>query len=655
MPPSESYTPRLARPLPPQSPGRRSPSSVWEWAQIVLLIGNLGWTIACLGGFRAETMVVSSALTGALLVVNLAERVFDDKREVPTAFGFFGFHPAGWCFVPFLLYAAANVRWVTPVPWLGWRDWWGWAQMLAVFWVVLNGVKSSAGRSVVRGALIVFATVGSLAAIYQHFGDPTWLILDRLQAPTFIGRSSGTFGIPNSLAGLLILLIPPTIARVFERSAGATQRILFAYIGFLMVTALILTISRGAWLALAIVLVAWPLFSAGVSRGRRLGATVGIALVLGLLATVLFLKIPLVHERVTQLKIHSGERSRPVLWRGAWAIFREAPVFGGGAGSYNVLFDRHRPEELQDEPLWAHNDYLNTLSDYGAVGFLLFFGAAGGVCWHWAGTSRSRSAEHPDSDRWMTRATIVGLAAFALQLLVEFHLKIPGLAMAVAVTAALVTQASWPRRAHVPVVTSFTRFCVAMAALAVVSVTVTTWVPLYRSEALRQLTHKSLSRVSPRVDHVSLTPAQLESSQTLLRRAVALDPRNGSGWADLALADALQVHFQPNRAALLGHESESYADRALDCSGAVPEFWIRRGVARDLQGLHIAAGLDYVRALNLAPTKATIWYSQALHLSLPDGDLALASAAAAFALRLDPGNREAQELLKRLAARSRVP
>ena len=41
-----------------------------------------------------------------------------------------------------------------------------------------------------------------------------------------------------------------------------------------------------------------------------------------------------------------------------------ALVTGGGAGSYNVLLERFRPENFPDDAQWAHNDYLNTLSDF---------------------------------------------------------------------------------------------------------------------------------------------------------------------------------------------------------------------------------------------------------------------------------------------------
>ena len=140
--------------------------SVWEGLVVALLGVNLAWTTLCLGGFRPETMVVTSALNGVLLAVHLAGRAL-----APVGSGR-RLHPAGWWLLPFLAYAAANVLWVTPMPWLGWRDWLGWAQMILVFWVALNDVRSRTARTVRFGALVAVACVAVGMACYQRFVKP---------------------------------------------------------------------------------------------------------------------------------------------------------------------------------------------------------------------------------------------------------------------------------------------------------------------------------------------------------------------------------------------------------------------------------------------------------------------------------------------------
>ena len=55
---------------------------------------------------------------------------------------------------------------------------------------------------------------------------------------------------------------------------------------------------------------------------------------------------------------------------------------GKGGGSFDALLEKHRPEGLWETPKYAHNDYLNTLMEYGVIGWVLGFGVAiGTIVW----------------------------------------------------------------------------------------------------------------------------------------------------------------------------------------------------------------------------------------------------------------------------------
>lgn len=79
-----------------------------EGLLVALLGGNLIWTTICLGGYRPETMLITSLLTAAALVVHGLGAAWTGGR---------GSHWVGWAFLPFLGYAAWNVLTVTPVCW----------------------------------------------------------------------------------------------------------------------------------------------------------------------------------------------------------------------------------------------------------------------------------------------------------------------------------------------------------------------------------------------------------------------------------------------------------------------------------------------------------------------------------------------------------
>jgi hypothetical protein len=129
------------------------------------------------------------------------------------------------------------------------------------------------------------------------------------------------------------------------------------------------------------------------------------------------------------------------------------------------------------DPVYSHCDYLNTLADYGVVGFALFFGPVAYIGWR---TSRASG---------LAAAAWTGLLAFFLHLLVDFHLKIPALAMIVATISALVVREAWPggggaRRGRPVPLGPFPRrrWC---AAVAVLVLAVFFVAPKYEAEKLR--------------------------------------------------------------------------------------------------------------------------------------------------------------------------
>ena len=629
---------KVRRSMTPPLPLNRT--SGWEWVQTGLLAVNLWWTTLCLGGYRPETMLVTGAFTCMLLAVHLLSRIFE---PAPAA------HPAGWLLLPFVAYAAANAHWITPVRWLGWRDWMWWAQLIAVFWIVLNGVRSSGPRRTLVVTLLVLGTVAVALACYQRFIRPDWLMLGRVQADQFIMRSSGPFGIPNSLAALLLLLIP--LAGVLALRAGTKlgARVAWGALTGFFVFGLVLTISRGAWLGLALALTAWPLASARWSWRRRLGVATGVGAALVLFGAGLYFTVGTVRERLIGFVHDSGEVTRPILWRAAWKLWREHPAVGSGAGSFNVLFEKYRPEQFVNEPQWAHNDYLNTLSDYGAIGFVLFFGVAAFIAWR---CFRARTDAADEGD-WLDASTTVvalatGLLAFALQLFVDFHFKIPALAMVFATVAALVVQRRWPaQRPHLASMAVQVGYAVVAA-----SVVLGGWafaLPTFSAEALRNTARQKINRLAG----ASVTSPEyrdrLMESRSGLERSAALDPANAQAWSDMAYAASLWAYIVPQAVPALGIEAETAASRAIALAPACAEFWIRRGVARDMRGRWFDGSLDFVQATTLASNSAWVWFYYADHLSRRASERGLAEAALALCLRLDPQNQDALALRQRLA------
>ncbi len=657
---------------------------MFTWIQTGLLGANLVWTTACLGGARTETAVLTVALTGALLCVHALRLAFlpeppctsppgqPEDRDVPLGPSRLA---VGAAWLPFLAYAAANVLWVSPTKWLGWIDWFGWFQLLSVMWITLDLVRSPAARRALWGVLVAIAIAAVGLAAYQRFADPSWLMLGRVQVAQYAGRATGPFGIPNSLAALLLLVLPACGALATRRRAGPPARVFFGWTTLVLLFGLGLTISRGAWLGLGAAFVVWPLLRPQRSLRTRLVWSGAAAALVTLAVLGAYLASDKVQARVDALVAEAGERSRPILWRAGWQMVRERPWLGTGAGSYNHAFERHRPEGFLDEPVWAHNDYLNTWSDYGTIGLVLLLGPA---AWLLAGSLRKRfgavgparrshRAPQPTpwrtprsalDDPWVRDGFRIGVLAFALQLLVDFHFKIPALGLAFGVVVALgwgrtASGSDLPANLPAPASSRPLRRSARYAAVAILflgtGAIATFFGPLYRAEGLRERGREAIDVL---VGSAASDPRFARNVATAVRdleEAHRLMPLHAQAASDLAYAYAQVSLVEPDRTRELGRLAEAAATAAISLSPHVAEFWVRRGVARDMQGEYAAAGDDFTHALALAPRIPLPWYHYAYHLSLRPSGRYLAEAMLGTCLRLDPKNTEALRLRQQLA------
>jgi O-antigen ligase len=608
-----------------------------EWGLGLGLAAMIAWTTMCLGGYRPETMVVTSwavfalaALGGLLWSLRAGAR----------------FNLAGLLPVPFLLFALASACWIAPAPWLAWREWLLWLQAWLVFLLVLHHGRTRAQTWTLVGTLAGLGLVGAVLAAWQRFRDPVWLMLGRHQAEQFFGRSSGMFGIPNSLAGLLELMIPVCLTLLWSRATSLLAKVLCGWLAAIFIGVVALTGSRGGWLALASALVLWPLLFTRSWRRKLAGAVA----VLGFGAAAIFALYRFSGEargRIQPFLTGEFETSRPVMWRAGLEIWRERPWLGTGAASYNVLFDQHRPRSFHAEPQWTHNDYLNTLSDYGVVGFGLWAALGGGILWlGWRGVRRLRR-EKPASGRifdlWRWRQGLwLGLVAFAVHLLVDFHTKIPALIFAAAVSAALLLRDEPALERRWPSAWRWIGVAAAAALLAFVPAFVA---PVYRSEALRYRWRQKLDLGGPRTWD-DLVPPALASFQ----ESVRIDPDNGQAWADLSWAQTLSWHVTHGDLSATGRRAELAADRAIQLCPLLAEFWARKGVALDMEGRRDDAEQCFRRALTLAPARPEWHYAYAYHLAAMPERKSEAWAELQTCLTLDPGNSAAVSLRDRLKA-----
>jgi O-antigen ligase len=320
----------------------------------------------------ANTIGSSSALLGAPLALAAAWRVILDGRlrPVPRVLGIltvFG----GWALAS-LLWAPVAADAVLAIQ--------TFAQLLAFVWLAWQVVRSEgdiramlAGYLVGATALVAGAWAQLLAG--QTFSGERWEGEARYAAAGYD---------PNDMAVTLALGMP-IAAYLALTGRRAWARGLLAYVP-LAATAIALSGSRGGTLTAATAVAAVTIWAARRSTFSMTStvalAALGVAVIGAAVPADAWTRIFTIES---QLSGSVGDRT--VLWRAGLRIARENPILGIGAGGYPDAAQR-----LAGIRTVAHNTPLAVLADFGAVGFLLFFGAlasAARACWRRRGEHRA--------------------------------------------------------------------------------------------------------------------------------------------------------------------------------------------------------------------------------------------------------------------------
>lgn len=292
--------------------------------------------------------------------------------------------------------------------------------LVAASWLQLTG-----NRWRLSWALLAGATAVSLWAIAESIGQPLgWGFGQH--------RAAGTMGHANTLGGYLAAVIPVAWGLLWAEMGGHRRRwVLLLLTGSLLATgiALVLTLSRAAWLSLAaslVVTLGWFVRAkAGRVSGRRLLATLAMGFVLVSVVVVAVamwtsdtgsLADSLVVQRVLATTTLSsfGDRERVALLEAAWGMFQDHPLLGVGPGNYQL----HARDYTSFRPAWnqefPHNVILHVASEAGIIGLLAF------LWWTLAvlGLAYHRVKQSLESVQWRTSGLIVGAFAGVVSVLV---------------------------------------------------------------------------------------------------------------------------------------------------------------------------------------------------------------------------------------------
>ena len=314
-----------------------------------------------------------------------------------------------------------------------------------LFLAILNNLHRQEFTGLIVYTLVFLAMGISFYAIYQFLtgSDKVWTFIK-----PYPHRGSGTYISPNNLAGFLEMILPLGLAWMLVSRAKPVMKVFLGYASFMILAGIAVTVSRGSWISTGLALVVFftILF---FHRTYRLPSAVLLVVIVG--AGIYFL--PRTHFFQIRLREVTAndrfnENVRFELWKPAVQLWRENIWWGIGPDHFNYRFRAYRPEIVQLEPDRVHNDYLNTLTDWGIVGTGLvasgwaLLGAGLFGTWRFVRGSANDLGTRKSNKFALVLGASLGLLAILFHSAVDFNMHIPANAI-LAITLMAMLSGCW--------------------------------------------------------------------------------------------------------------------------------------------------------------------------------------------------------------------
>ena len=397
----------------------------------VLVFGPLAF-----GAVRTREFLVIELLTVGVLLLWATRLWLNPKPKLLWP-------PVCWAVVVFTLYAIGRY-FTADIEYVARKELLRILVYAFLFLALVNNLPRQETTQIISFTLIFLAMAIASYAIYQFLADSdkVWQYVK-----PYRHRGSGTYVCPDHLGGFLEMLLPVGLAYTLVGRLKPLMKIFLGYASFVILAGIAVTVSRGTWIACGVALLLF--LGLLVLRGpRRLPAL----LLLGLIVAAGFVfvqKSGFARSRVTELVSPQGKINddmRLVLWGPAIELWEQNMWWGAGPDHFDYRFRAVRPEQIQLQPERTHNDYVNTLADWGIVGLVLVASAWGllavGILKTWPVVRRAAGGTSGtgNSNRFaFVLGASFGLLAILLHSFVDFNMHMPANAILAITLMALLT------------------------------------------------------------------------------------------------------------------------------------------------------------------------------------------------------------------------
>jgi tetratricopeptide (TPR) repeat protein/O-antigen ligase len=252
---------------------------------------------------------------------------------------------------------------------------------VALFYLTVSVIRKGEQVRLIYLLLVFAGTTASCLAIMEYHGIRIWDWSEK------VGRLSiiSTFGNPNYLAGFLVAVIPLGLSMVLHKIKGFLLQPLNSGC-LIMLSCVVITQTRGSWLALAVAIPALVILMLQSAVGQWFREHIGPLLAFMLIGFVLLTAVVVIFGpgELSVDRLFSGHNiiQRFLVWQVTLNMVRDYPLFGVGLGNFKVHYMQYQADFLEDpankryipfngKAVQSHNDYLQLLAETGLLGVLV--------------------------------------------------------------------------------------------------------------------------------------------------------------------------------------------------------------------------------------------------------------------------------------------
>jgi len=305
---------------------------------------------------------------------------------------------------------------------------------VVIFYLTVHHLHTRSQFRTVIYLIVGIATFLSLFGLLKRFGASPfswWDYRDLHYNSEFV---SSTFGNHNHLAGYLGMAFFMILGLFLRRYKGG-RLWLMVYLALIVLTALVLSLSRGGWGASTCGLVFMALVLLASRRFDRKKLLLTLIFAVFAVLFIILASTPVVERMLTVMANpdDASFQSRLTAWKGVAQLIVDYPLLGTGPGTFALIFTQYQPPGLGHRFLNAHNDYLQFTAELGFLlpPLLVFIGFA--LYRH-----GFKKLKNPSRlVRGTTLGALAGITATLCHSLIDFNLHIPANALLFTVLTAI--------------------------------------------------------------------------------------------------------------------------------------------------------------------------------------------------------------------------